>query len=78
MSKIAGMLIVAERSHNKYCSVILIRDDLNVDNVYERIQGTVELITILMPEVVVYNLCTSYQPTRLSYQPLATEIIHTL
>ena len=41
MPKIAGMLIVAERSHNRYGSAILIRDDLKVDNVYERVQGTV-------------------------------------
>ena len=34
--KIAGMPLVAERPHNKYGSAILIRDDLKVDNVYER------------------------------------------
>ena len=37
--KIAGMSLVAERLHNKYSSTILIRDDLKVDNVYERVQG---------------------------------------
>ena len=41
MPKIAGMSLVAERPHNKYGSAILIRDDLKVDNVYERLQGTV-------------------------------------
>ena len=51
--KIAGMSLVAERPHNKYGSAILIRDDLKVDNVYERVQGTVELITIVMSGVVV-------------------------
>ena len=47
--KVAGISLVAERPHNKYGSAILIRDDLKVDNVYERVQGTVELITIAMP-----------------------------
>ena len=35
--KIAGMSLVAERPHNKYGSAILIRDDLNIDTVYERV-----------------------------------------
>ena len=35
--KITGMSLVAERSHNKYGSDILISDDLKVDNVYERV-----------------------------------------
>ena len=50
--KIAGMSLVVERPHNKYGSAILIRNDLKVKKIYERIQGTVELITIVMPGVV--------------------------
>ena len=46
--KIAGMSLVTDRPHNKHGSANLIRDDLKVDNVYERVQGTVELITIVM------------------------------
>ena len=58
-SKIAGMSLVAERPHNKYGSAILIREDVNVENVYERVQGTVELITIVMSVVVVHSV---YKP----------------
>ena len=56
--KIAGMSLVAEHPHNKYGSAILIREDMKVENVYERGQGTVELITIIMSGVVhsVYKL----------------------
>ena len=43
---IAGMSLVAERPHNNYGSDILIRDDLEIDNVYERVQEAVELITV--------------------------------
>ena len=50
------MSLVAERPHNKYGSVILIRDDLKVDNVYERVQRIVELITIVMSGVVVHSV----------------------
>ena len=53
------MSLVAERPHNKYGSAILIRDDLKVDNVYKRVQGTVELITIVMSGVVVHSV---YKP----------------
>ena len=56
---IAGMSLVDERPHNKYGSAILIRDDLKVDNAYERVQGTVELITTVMSGVVVHSL---YKP----------------
>ena len=55
MPKIAGMSLVAERPH-KYGSTILIRDDLKVENVYERVQGTVEIITIVMSGVVVHSV----------------------
>ena len=74
--KIAGMSLVAERPHNKYGSVILIRDDLKVDNVYERVQGTVELITVVMSGVVVHS-GTSPQTTSLRSQHCATEICYT-
>ena len=58
--KIAGMSLVAERPHNKYGSAILIREDLlKVKNVYERVQGTVEPITIVMSGVVVHSV---YKP----------------
>ena len=57
--KIAGMSLVVERPHNKYGSAILIREDLKVENVYERVQGTVELITIVMSGVVVHYV---YKP----------------
>ena len=76
MPMIAGISLVVERLHNKYVSVILIRDDLKVYNVYERVQGTVELITIVMSGVVVHPV-TSPQTTSLRSQHSATEICHT-
>ena len=57
--KIAGMSLVAKRHHNKYSSAILIRDDLDVENVYKRVKGTVELITIVMSGVPVHSV---YKP----------------
>ena len=57
--KIAGMSLVVERPHSKYGSAILIRNDLKVKKIYERVQGTVELITIVMPGVVVHSV---YKP----------------
>ena len=67
-TKIAGMSLAAG-------SGILIRDDLKVDNIYERVQGCVELITIVMSEVVVHSV---YKPqtTSLRSQHSATEICH--
>ena len=58
MPNIAGMSLLAERPH-KYgsSSSILIRDDLKVENVYERVQGIVELIG--MSGVVVHSV---YKP----------------
>ena len=50
------MSLVAERPDNKYDSAILIRDDLNIENIYERVQGTVEIIKIVMPGVVVHSV----------------------
>ena len=40
-------------------SAILIRHDLKFENVYERVQGTVELITVVMPGVVVHSVYKS-------------------
>ena len=57
--KIAGMSLVAARPHNKYGSAILIREDLQVENVYERVQWTVELTTIVMSGIVVHSV---YKP----------------
>ena len=57
--KISGMLLVAERPHNKYGSAIHIREGLKVGNVYERVQGNVELVTIVMFGVVVHSV---YKP----------------
>ena len=54
--KIAGMSLVVERPYNKYGSAILIRNDLKVKKIYERVQGTVEIITIVMPGVVVHSV----------------------
>ena len=56
--KIAGMSLVVERPH-KYSSAILIRNDLKVKKIYERVQGTVEIITIVMSGVVVHSV---YKP----------------
>ena len=53
------MSLVAEHPHNNYGSDILIRDDLKVDNVYERVQGTGELIKMVMSGVVVHSV---YKP----------------
>ena len=57
--KIAGMSLVVERPHNKYGSAILIRNDLKVKKIYERVQGTVEIIMIVIPGVVVHSV---YKP----------------
>ena len=57
--KIARMSLVVERRHNNYGTALLIRDDLKDENVYERVRGTVELITIVMSGVVVHSV---YKP----------------
>ena len=57
--KIAGMSLVDERPHNKYGSAILIRNDLKVKKIYERLQGTAEIITFVMSGVVVHSV---YKP----------------
>ena len=57
--KIAGMSLVVERPHNKYGSAILIRNDLKVKKIYEGVQENVEIITIVMPGVVVHSV---YKP----------------
>ena len=53
------MSLVVERPHNKYGSAILIRNDLKVKMIYERVQGTVEIMPIVMPGVVVHSV---YKP----------------
>ena len=57
--KIAGMSLVVKRPHNRYGSVILIRNNLKAGKIYERVQGTVEIITIVMPGVVLHSV---YKP----------------
>ena len=57
--KIVGMSLVVKRPHNKYGSAILIRNDLKGKKIYERVQGTVVIITIVMPVVVVHSV---YKP----------------
>ena len=57
--KIAGMSLVAECPHNKHGSAILIRDDLKVKSISVCEDGNVELVTIVMPGVVVHSV---YKP----------------
>ena len=54
--KITGMTLIAERSHIKYGSAILLRSDLKVKNLSVWDQDNVELISIEMPVVVVYSV----------------------
>ena len=46
--KIAGMSLVAERHQNKYGSAIVMREGIKVENVYERVQGNLEITTIVV------------------------------
>ena len=62
------MSLVAEGPHHKHGSAILIRDDLKAENVYDRVQGTVELITIVMSGVVVHSV---YKPPNDRFSLLA-------
>ena len=57
--KIDGMSLVAESPHKKYGSAILFRDDLRVEKISVRTLGTVELLIIVMPGVVVHSV---YKP----------------
>ena len=59
------MSLVVERPHSKYGSAILLRNDLKVKKIYERVQRTVELITIVMPGVVVHSV---YKPPNDSFE----------
>ena len=54
--EIAEMSLVVEPPH-KYGRTILIRNDLKVKKIYERVQGTVEIITIVMSGGVVHSVC---------------------
>ena len=65
---IARMSLVVERRHNKYASAILIRNDLKVKKIYERVQGTVEIIAIVMSGVVVHSV---YKPPNDPFEPPA-------
>ena len=56
--KIDGMLLVVERPHNKYGSAILMKRSEGEED-FERVQGTVEIITIVMPGDVVHSV---YKP----------------
>ena len=59
------MSLVVERPHNKYGSAILIQNDLKVKKIYERVQGTVEIITTVMSGVVVHSV---YKPPNDSFE----------
>ena len=58
-SQMDGMSLVAESPHKKYGSAVLIRDDLKVEKISVKTLGTVELLTIVMPGVVVHSV---YKP----------------
>ena len=76
--KIAGMSLVIERPHIKYGSAILIRNDLKVKKIYERVQGNCGTHYDLWCLELLYTLCTSRQTTRLNSQLWATETYHIL
>ena len=57
--KIAGMSLVVECPHNKYGSAILIQNDLKMKKINERVQGTVEIITIVMSGIIIHSV---YKP----------------
>ena len=57
--KIPGITLIAEQSHIKYGSAILIRSDLKVKGISIWEQDNVELISIEMPGVVVHSV---YKP----------------
>ena len=50
------MSLVDVHPHNNFSSAILIRDYMKLENIYKRVQGTVEIITIVMPGVVVHSV----------------------
>ena len=50
--RIPGMTLVAERPHDKYGSVIFIRDDLKVKGISVTSANHVEVITAELPDVV--------------------------
>ena len=65
MPKIDGMSLVIERPHNHYGSDILIRNDLNVKKIYERVQGTVEIIMSVMHGVDIHSV---YKPPNYPFE----------
>ena len=59
--------------------VILIRDDLKVDDIDERVQENVEIIKFLIPGVVVHSVY-KHNPPNNQFEPptlCATETCHT-
>ena len=57
--RIPGMTLVAERSHDKYGSIIFIRDDLKVKSISVTAANHVEVITAELPDVVAHSV---YKP----------------
>ena len=57
--RIPGMPLVAECPHDKYGSVIFIRDNLKVKSIYATAVNHVEMITTRLPDVVVHSV---YKP----------------
>ena len=56
--KIAGKSLVSEHPYKKYNSAILICNDMKIENIYKRVHGNVEIITMVMPGVVVHYVYT--------------------
>ena len=57
--KIPGMMLVAERPHNKHGSSVFVRDGLKVSSISVCEEENVEFITVELPGVVVHSL---YKP----------------
>ena len=57
--RIPGMVLVAERPHDKYGSAIFIRDDLKVKSMSVTAANHVEVITAELPDVVEHSV---YKP----------------
>ena len=57
--RIPGMILVAERLHDKYGNAIFIRDDLKVNNMSVTASNHVEMITAELPDVAVHFI---YKP----------------
>ena len=57
--RIPGVLLLAERPHDKYGNAIFIRDDLKVNIISVTAANHVEVITAKIPDVVVHSV---YKP----------------